>query len=113
MITPPEKVATPIVKGGAAGAQNRLGPLKDSKSIVVVAAVAFPTPTTSAKLAVTSASQAMRARIITILLPPEPAYPTGLDVGAETSSIGTGASKLHLAPGARAAYADATSDLPQ
>src|SRR6266568_4907380 len=69
MITPPEKVATPIVRGGAAGGQKRLGPLRDSKSIVVVAAVALPTPTASVKLAVTTASKVMRETFIITTLP--------------------------------------------
>src|SRR5712691_2806617 len=83
MIAPPETVAAPIVTGAAVG-QNRLGPVKDSKSIVVVAAVALPTPTVSAKLAVRMASAATRETLIVTPFPRRPVRPGSVS-GAETS----------------------------
>src|SRR5436190_5707853 len=74
MIAPPENVAAPIVTGAAVG-QNRLGPLRDSKSIVVVAAAA-PPASVSARLAVTRASRAIRETRIVTPFPSWPVRPT-------------------------------------
>src|SRR4051812_21857551 len=59
-MAPPANVAAPIVNGGeAAGGQKRLGPVMESKSIVVVAAVA-PTAEASVNAAATTTSKAIR-----------------------------------------------------
>src|SRR5215210_4156159 len=61
MMTPPENVAFPIVKGVETEQDSKsLGPLRDSKSILVSAAIAPPAANASVDTAVTSATKARR-----------------------------------------------------